>query len=82
MNSPANGSARIDKLVTSGVFSLDGQDFDVDNNVWLIGDDNEVFVIDAAHEPGKIRAAIGTRRLLGVISTPRPVRRTTLLRTL
>jgi len=60
---------RIDKLVTSGVFSLDGQDFDVDNNVWLIGDDDEVYVVDAAHEPGKIRAAIGTRRLLGVIST-------------
>ena len=60
---------RIDKLVTSGVFSLDGQDFDVDNNVWLVGDDSEVFVVDAAHEPGKIRAAIGTRRLLGVIST-------------
>jgi glyoxylase-like metal-dependent hydrolase (beta-lactamase superfamily II) len=60
---------RIDKLVTSGVFSLDGQDFDVDNNVWLIGDDHEVYVVDAAHEPGKIRAAIGTRRLLGVIST-------------
>ena len=62
-------SRRIDRLVTSGVFSLDGQDFDVDNNVWLIGDDDEVYVVDAAHEPGKIRAAIGTRRLLGVIST-------------
>jgi glyoxylase-like metal-dependent hydrolase (beta-lactamase superfamily II) len=63
------GKPRIDKLVTSGVFSLDGQDFDVDNNVWLVGDDAEVFVIDAAHEPGKILAAIGSRRLLGVIST-------------
>jgi glyoxylase-like metal-dependent hydrolase (beta-lactamase superfamily II) len=67
--SPAAGKARIDKLVTGGVFSLDGQDFDVDNNVWLVGDDSEVFVIDAAHEPVKIQAAIGTRRLLGVIST-------------
>jgi glyoxylase-like metal-dependent hydrolase (beta-lactamase superfamily II) len=66
---PSTGKARIDKLVTSGVFSLDGQDFDVDNNVWLIGDDSEVFVIDAAHEPVKIQAAIGSRRLLGVIST-------------
>jgi glyoxylase-like metal-dependent hydrolase (beta-lactamase superfamily II) len=64
-----SGKGRIDKLVTSGIFSLDGQDFDVDNNVWLVGDDSEVFVIDAAHEPGKIRAAIGPRRLLGVIST-------------
>lgn len=60
---------RIDQLVTSGIFALDGQDFDVDNNVWLIGDDSEVVVVDAAHEPGKIRAAIGTRRLLAVIST-------------
>jgi glyoxylase-like metal-dependent hydrolase (beta-lactamase superfamily II) len=69
VSGPAEGKGRIDKLVTSGIFSLDGQDFDVDNNVWLIGDDNEVLVVDAAHEPGKIRAAIGTRRLIGVIST-------------
>ena len=40
-------AARIEKAVVSGVFSLDGQDFDVDNNVWLVGDDDEVLVIDA-----------------------------------
>ncbi|HMQ65705.1 MAG TPA: MBL fold metallo-hydrolase, partial [Arachnia sp.] len=28
--------------VTSGTFSLDGQTFDVDNNVWIVGDDREV----------------------------------------
>jgi glyoxylase-like metal-dependent hydrolase (beta-lactamase superfamily II) len=67
--SAVTGKGRIDKLVTSGVFSLDGQDFDVDNNVWLVGDDSEVFVIDAAHDAGAIRAAIGDRRLVGVIST-------------
>ena len=39
-------TARIDKTVVSGVFSLDGEDFDVDNNVWLVGDDDEVLVID------------------------------------
>jgi glyoxylase-like metal-dependent hydrolase (beta-lactamase superfamily II) len=61
--------ARIDKLVTSGVFSLDGRDFDVDNNVWLVGDDSEVIVVDAAHGPAAILAAIGDRRLLGIIST-------------
>ena len=37
-------AARIDKVVVRGVFSLDGQDFDVDNNVWLVGDDDEVLV--------------------------------------
>ena len=35
-------TARIEKAVVSGTFHLDGQDFDVDNNVWLVGDDDEV----------------------------------------
>ena len=64
-----SAKGRIDQLVTSGIFSLDGQDFDVDNNVWLIGDDSEVLVVDAAHDAAAIRAAIGDRRLLGVICT-------------
>ena len=33
--------SRIEHLVTSGTFSLDGGTFDVDNNVWLVGDDDE-----------------------------------------
>jgi glyoxylase-like metal-dependent hydrolase (beta-lactamase superfamily II) len=64
-----SGTPRIDKLVTSGTFSLDGQDFDVDNNVWLVGDDRQVLVVDAAHDADAIKAAIGERELLGVIST-------------
>jgi glyoxylase-like metal-dependent hydrolase (beta-lactamase superfamily II) len=62
-------TARIDKIVTSGTFSLDGQDFAVDNNVWLVGDDDEVVVIDAAHDAGAILAGIGDRKVLAVIST-------------
>ena len=34
-------TARVDHGVTSGTFSLDGQTFDVDNNVWVVGDDTE-----------------------------------------
>lgn len=60
---------RIDRVVTSGVFSLDGEDFDVDNNVWLIGDDRSVYVLDAAHDAAPILAAVGDRELLGVICT-------------
>jgi glyoxylase-like metal-dependent hydrolase (beta-lactamase superfamily II) len=63
------GELRVGKLITSGTFSLDGQDFDVDNNVWLIGDDDEVFVLDAAHDASAITQALDGRRLLGVIST-------------
>ncbi|HEY2125928.1 MAG TPA: MBL fold metallo-hydrolase [Streptosporangiaceae bacterium] len=62
-------TARIGKVVTSGVFSLDGQDFNVDNNVWLVGDDREVVVIDAAHDPAAILAAVGGRRLSAIICT-------------
>ncbi|MEU0838192.1 MBL fold metallo-hydrolase [Streptomyces sp. NPDC005962] len=60
---------RIDHLVTSGTFSLDGGTWEVDNNVWLVGDDHEVYVIDAAHDADAIVEAIGDRRLLGIICT-------------
>ena len=62
-------SVRIDLLVTKGTFSLDGQDFDVDNNVWLVGDDEEVIVVDAAHDATAILAQVGDRRLVAVLST-------------
>ena len=62
-------SARIDHLVTSGTFSLDGETFDVDNNVWIIGDDEECVVLDAPHDVEAIATAIGDRRLLAVVAT-------------
>lgn len=64
-----DGAVRIDRLVTSGTFSLDGGTWEVDNNVWLVGDDTEAYVIDAAHDAEAILAALGDRRLLGVICT-------------
>ena len=60
---------RVDKVVTSGVFSLDGKDYDVDNNVWLVGDDDRVVVIDAPHDAGAIIAAVGGRQLDGIVCT-------------
>jgi glyoxylase-like metal-dependent hydrolase (beta-lactamase superfamily II) len=60
---------RIDRIVTSGVFSLDGQDFDVDNNVWLLGDDDEVLVVDAPHDAAAIERAIGGRRIVAIVCT-------------
>ena len=48
----------IQRVVTSGIFSLDGEDFEVDNNVWLVGDDSEVVVIDAAHDHRPIAEAV------------------------
>lgn len=61
--------ARVEHLVTSGTFSLDGGTWDVDNNVWLVGDDREVVVIDAAHDAEAIRRAVGSRRVVGIVCT-------------
>ncbi len=62
-------TARIDHLVTSGTFSLDGETFDVDNNVWIIGDDDECVVIDAPHDVDAILGAVGDRRVTAIVCT-------------
>lgn len=62
-------SARIERVVTAGTFSLDGGTWDVENNVWLVGDDHEVLVIDPAHDAATILAAIGRREVKGIVCT-------------
>jgi glyoxylase-like metal-dependent hydrolase (beta-lactamase superfamily II) len=59
----------IDRVVTSGTFSIDGEDFAVDNNVWLVGDDAEVLVVDAAHDHEPILSAIGERKVVAIVAT-------------
>ena len=60
---------RIELVRTNGIFSLDGQDFEVENNIWLLGDDDEVLVVDAAHDAAPIIDAIGGRNVLGIFLT-------------
>ena len=62
-------SPRIDRVVTSGQFCLDGGCWDVENNIWLIGDDNEVLVVDAAHTAQPIIDAVGDRTVVAVLCT-------------
>ncbi len=61
--------ARVDHIVTSGTFSLDGGTWDVDNNVWLVGNDDEVLVIDAPHDVAAILTAVGGRKLTAIACT-------------
>jgi glyoxylase-like metal-dependent hydrolase (beta-lactamase superfamily II) len=56
-------------VVTSGTFNLDGGTWEVDNNVWLLGDEREVIVVDAAHDADAIAAAVDERRVLGIVCT-------------
>jgi glyoxylase-like metal-dependent hydrolase (beta-lactamase superfamily II) len=62
-------AARIELVRTSGIFSLDGEDFDVENNIWLVGDDHEVIVVDAAHDAGPIADAVGDRDVRAILCT-------------
>jgi glyoxylase-like metal-dependent hydrolase (beta-lactamase superfamily II) len=59
----------VDHTVTSGTFSLDGQTFDVDNNVWVIGDDSECLVLDAPHDVAAILDVIGSRTVRAILAT-------------
>jgi len=61
--------ARIDHLVTSGTFSLDGGTWEVDNNVWIVGDDDEAIVVDAPHDADAIEQALGGRALRAIVCT-------------
>lgn len=59
----------IARVVTSGTFSLDGGTWDVDNNIWLVGDDKDVVVFDAAHTAQPIIDAVGGRNVVAVVCT-------------
>ncbi|MBK8869268.1 MAG: MBL fold metallo-hydrolase [Dermatophilaceae bacterium] len=63
------GGVRVEHLVTSGTFSLDGGTWEVDNNVWILGDDTQCVVFDAPHVSAPILDAIGDRTLLAILCT-------------
>jgi len=60
---------RLDHTVTSGTFSLDGGTWDVQNNVWVLGDDRACVVIDAPHAAEPIAELVGDRMLLAILAT-------------
>jgi glyoxylase-like metal-dependent hydrolase (beta-lactamase superfamily II) len=62
-------AARVEQTVTSGTFSLDGETHQVDNNVWVVGDDAECVVIDAPHDVEAILTLVGDRRLKAILCT-------------
>lgn len=62
-------AARVEHLVTSGTFSLDGGTWDVDNNVWIVGDDDECVVIDAPHDAAAIAEQVNGRTVRAILLT-------------
>ncbi len=75
-------ATRIDRVVSSGVLVIDSTDStdstdhdngaisrQVENNTWIVGDDEEVIVIDPAHDAAAVLDAVGDREVLAVICT-------------
>lgn len=62
-------TTRVDHAEIKGTFSLDGQTFDVDNNLWVLGDDDSCVVVDAPHSVPEILKAVGGRRVTAILLT-------------
>ena len=59
----------IQRIVTHGTFELDGGSWEVDNNIWIVGDDNETvqallveYVECSAALAVQLREHLGARR--------------------
>ena len=59
----------IELVTTDGIFALDGGEWEVTNNNWIVGDDREVIVFDAAHDHAAIVDAVHGRRVVSIVLT-------------
>jgi len=59
----------VELVTTDGRFELDGGSWEVTNNIWLVGDDREVVIIDAAHDHRPIVEAVHGRRVRAILLT-------------
>ncbi len=60
---------RIDHAVSSGHFTLDGEEFEVENNIWVLGNDEECLIIDAPHDPTGILDLVAGRKVQAIACT-------------
>lgn len=61
--------AGIEHTVTAGTFNLDGGSWQVENNVWLVGDESECVLIDAPHAAEPILQLVGDRTVAAIVCT-------------
>jgi glyoxylase-like metal-dependent hydrolase (beta-lactamase superfamily II) len=59
----------VELVQTDGIFALDGGEWEVTNNIWLVGDDRDVVVFDAAHDHTRIVDAVHGRRVRAIVLT-------------
>lgn len=59
----------IELVTTDGFFVIDGGEWAVTNNIWMIGDEREVMIFDAAHDHRPIVDAVAGRRVQAIVCT-------------
>ncbi len=59
----------IELVTTDGIFALDGGEWEVTNNIWIVGDDAEVVIFDAAHDHRPIVDAVHGRNVRAIVLT-------------
>ncbi|HEY2332278.1 MAG TPA: MBL fold metallo-hydrolase [Acidimicrobiales bacterium] len=59
----------IDCVRSGAVYGSGDGAYELVTNTWIVGDDRDVWVIDAANDPESILAAIGGRRVAAVLCT-------------
>ena len=62
-------SLSIENLVTSGTFSLDGGTWEVENNVWIVGNEDECVIIDSPHDAEAIINQVRGRKVAAILLT-------------
>lgn len=62
-------AARLDHAVTAGTFSLDGETHEVENNVWVLGDEEQCVVFDVPHDVATVERLVGDRECVGILLT-------------
>src|SRR5699024_37609 len=67
---PVNTPSTVQRLRTSGTLHLEEGDFDVENNVWIVGDDESAVVIDASHKYETIARGLGDQERRAFVPMP------------
>lgn len=59
----------IEKFTTKGKFRLEGNEWDVENNVYLLGDGGGIYIVDPAHDAERVTHEVGNRPVKGILLT-------------
>lgn len=61
--------ARIEQVVSKGKCTFEDTEYEVESNTYIVGNDDEVIVIDPAHDAEAILKQVGDREVMAVICT-------------